>query len=283
MFYDGDQSCQVIFCSNFGQPNLPYDCINNMAKNNYSGEKKRRGTFRWLMARPFLALGWIAAGFACLLLAVFVFYPHRNAPMSLLSNLKTGPKIIHTKIPEELRIAQNVFRGKIPTVDQPANPPTKIESVPPVEKEAVPSQPIVASPVISEPQQKTELVRPVETQTRIETTPPMAQAVPSQPTETPPENAEPRRETELVRPTETQSKIETTPAVAQAVPISTKQKYARSRLRKMSSKKRKRGSSTARSGFYPKSLHFIRYNSWVCARKRCCLISSKKINCWSKI
>jgi len=189
-----------------------------MAKNNCSGEKKRRGTFRLLINRPFLALGWIAAGFACLLLAVFVFYPHRNAPMSLLSNLKTGPKIIHTKIPEELRIAQNVFRGKIPTVDQPANPPAKIESVPPVEKEAVPSQPIVASPVISEPQQKTELVRPVETQTRIETTPPMAQAVPSQPTETPPENAEPRRETELVRPAETQTKIETTPAVAQAVP-----------------------------------------------------------------
>ena len=179
-----------------------------MAKNNDSGEKKRRGIFRRLIARPFLVLGWIAAGLACLLLAVFVFYPHRNAPMSLLSNLKTGPKIIHTKIPQEDRIAQNVFRAKIPTVDQALKSPTKIESVPPVEKEALPSQPIVAPPVISEPQQKTELVRPAETQTKIETTPPVAQAVPSQPTETPPENNEPRRETEPVRPSETQTKIE---------------------------------------------------------------------------
>lgn len=105
-----------------------------MAKNNYSGEKKRRGIFRRLMARPFLVLGWIAAGIACLLLVVFVFYPHRNAPLSLLSDLKTGPKIFHTKIPEEIKITQNLFHGKIPAVDQPVKPPTKIESMPPVEK-----------------------------------------------------------------------------------------------------------------------------------------------------
>jgi DamX protein len=189
-----------------------------MAKNNYSGEKKRRGIFRRLMARPFLVLGWIVAGIACLLLAVFVFYSHRNALMSLLSDLKTGPKIFHTKIPEEIRIAQNLFRGKIPAVDQPLKPPTKIENMPPVEKKAVPSQPIVAPPEISEPPQKAELVQPLETQTKIETTPPVAQAVPSQPTDTPPEKNEPRRETELVRPVETQTKIETTPPVAQAVP-----------------------------------------------------------------
>ena len=189
-----------------------------MAKNNYSGEKKRRGIFRRLMARPFLVLGWIVAGIACLLLAVFVFYSHRNALMSLLSDLKTGPKLFHTKIPEEIRIAQNLFHGKIPAVAQPVKPPTKIESMPPVEKKAVSSQPILAPPEITEPQQKTELVQPVETQTKIETTPSMAKAVPSQPTETPPEKNEPRRETELVRPVETQTKIETTPPMAKAVP-----------------------------------------------------------------
>jgi len=184
-----------------------------MAKNNYSGEKKRRGIFRRLMARPFLVLGWIVAGIACLLLAVFVFYSHRNALMSLLSDLKTGPKIFHTKIPEEIRIAQNLFRGKIPAVDQPLKPPTKIENMPPVEKKAVPSQPIVAPPEISEPPQKAELVQPVETQTKIETTPPMAQAVPSLPTRAPSEQREPQQKIESHPPAEEQS-VSSQPTVA---------------------------------------------------------------------
>jgi septal ring-binding cell division protein DamX len=190
-----------------------------MAKNNYSGEKKRRGIFRRLMARPFLVLGWIVAGIACLLLAVFVFYSHRNALMSLLSDLKTGPKIFHTKIPEEIRVAQNLFRGKIPAVDQPLKPPTKIENMPPVEKKAVPSQPIVAPPEISEPPQKAELVQPVETQTKIETTPPMAQAVLSEPIIAPPEQIEPLRETALPQPIESSIINETTSPVAKAVPF----------------------------------------------------------------
>jgi septal ring-binding cell division protein DamX len=190
-----------------------------MAKNNYSGEKKRRGIFRRLMARPFLVLGWIVAGIACLLLAVFVFYSHRNALMSLLSDLKTGPKIFHTKIPEEIRVAQNLFRGKIPAVDQPLKPPTKIENMPPVEKKAVPYQPIVAPPEISEPPQKAELVQPVETQTKIETTPPMAQAVLSEPIIAPPEQIEPLRETALPQPIESSIINETTSPVAKAVPF----------------------------------------------------------------
>jgi len=190
-----------------------------MVKNNYSGEKKRRGIFRRLMARPFLVLGWIAAGIACLLLALLVFYPHRNAPMSLLSNLKTGSKIFHTKIPDKIKIAQNLFHGKIPAVDQPVKPPTKIESMPPVEKKAVPSQPIVAPPEISEPQQKTELVKPLETQTKIETTPPMAKAEPSQPTDAPSEKSELRQETALPQPIESPIINETTSPVARAVPF----------------------------------------------------------------
>jgi septal ring-binding cell division protein DamX len=189
-----------------------------MAKNNYSGEKKRRGIFRRLMARPFLVLGWIVAGIACLLLAVFVFYSHRNALMSLLSDLKTGPKIFHTKIPEEIRVAQNLFRGKIPAVDQPLKPPTKIENMPPVEKKAVPYQPIVAPPEISEPPQKAELVQPVETQTKIETTPPMAQAVPSLPSRAPSEQREPQQKIESHPPAEPQTKIEAIlPAEEQSV------------------------------------------------------------------
>jgi septal ring-binding cell division protein DamX len=178
----------------------------------YSGEKKRRGIFRRLMARPFLVLGGIAAGIAFILLAVSVFHPYRNAPISMLSDFKTGPKVFRTKIPEEIKIAQNLFRRKIPVVDQPVKPPTKIERIPSVEKKAVPSQPLVAPPEKSELQQETKLVQPAETQTKIETTPALSKAVPSQPTVAPPEKSEPRQETEP------QTKIETTPALAKAVP-----------------------------------------------------------------
>ena len=110
-----------------------------------SGEKKNRGTFRRLMARPFFVLCWITGGIAFILLGIFLFYPHRNTPMSLLSDLKAGPKVFRTKIPEEILIAQNFFRGKFPVVNQPVKIPTKIESLPPVEKkeQSVSSQPAV--------------------------------------------------------------------------------------------------------------------------------------------
>ena len=188
-----------------------------MAKNNDSGEKKRQGIFRRLIARPFLVLGWIAAGIALILLAVFVFDLHRNAPMSLLSGLKTGPKVFHTKIPEEIKIAQNLFRKKIQAVEQPVKPPTKMESRPPVEKKAVPSQPTDAPLEMSELQRETEPVQPAETQTKIETTPPVAKAVPSQLTDAQLEISEPQQETEPVQPAETHTKIETTPPMAKAV------------------------------------------------------------------
>ncbi len=189
-----------------------------MAKENYSGEKKHRGIFRRLMARPFLVLGWTATVIAFILLAVFVFYPHRNALMLPLSELKTGPKVFRTKIPEEIKIAQSVFRRKIPVVDQPIKPPTKIERMPLVEKKAVPFQPIVALPEKSEPQQEAELVQPLENQTKIETIRPMAKAVPSQPTDGSSEKSEPRQETEPRPPAEPKTKIETVlPLEEQAV------------------------------------------------------------------
>ena len=132
------------------------------------------------MGRPFLFIGWVAAAGACLLLALFAFYPHRYATLSLLSNLKAGPNVFRTKIPEKILIAQNFFRGKFPVVNQPLNNPAKIESLPPVEKIAVPTQPFVAPLEQKEPNQETELAEPLETQTKIETTPPIAIAVPTQ-------------------------------------------------------------------------------------------------------
>jgi septal ring-binding cell division protein DamX len=189
-----------------------------MVEKNDSGEKKRRGFFQRLIARPFLVLGWIAAGLACLILAVFVFYPHRNAPLSLLSALKTGPKIFHKKIPEEIKIAQKIFRGKIPAVDQPVKPQTKIESIPPFEKKTLPSQSTDAAPEKIEPLRETALFQPEESQTEIETTPLVAQAKPFEPNIAPPEQIEPRRETALPQPMESPIINETTSPMAKAVP-----------------------------------------------------------------
>ena len=189
-------------------------------KDNYSGEKKPRGIFRRLMSRPFLVLGVIAVGIACLLLAAFVFDAHRTAPISWLSALKSGPKVFRKKLPVEIKIAQNLFRGKIPAGNQPVKPQTKIESIPPVEKKTVLSQPIVAPPEKSEPRREGELDQPAESQIKIEMTPPVVKTVPSQPTDASLEKSEPRGESELDRPAESQIKIDTTvlPAEEQSVP-----------------------------------------------------------------
>jgi septal ring-binding cell division protein DamX len=187
-------------------------------KDNNSGEKKPRGIFRRLMSRPFLVLGVIVVGLACLLLAVFVFDAHRTAPISLLSALKIGPKVFRKKLPEEIKIAQNLFRGKMPAVDQPVNPQTKIESMPPVEKTTGSSQPIVAAPEKNELQGESGPDRRAEPQIAVETAPAVVKAVPAQSTDAPPEKDEPRRDSEPDQPTGSQITIETTPAPVKAMP-----------------------------------------------------------------
>jgi DamX protein len=154
-------------------------------------------------------MGWIAASIACLLVALFIFYPHRYASLSLLSNLKAGPNVFRTKIPEEILITQNLFRGKIPVVDQPVKPPTRIESLPPVEKIAVPTQPFVAPLEQIEPTQETEFTQPLETQTKIETIPTLTIAVPTQSADASSEKKELQQEIDPYPPAEPQTKIET--------------------------------------------------------------------------
>ena len=183
-------------------------------KDNDSGEMKRRGFWRRLMARPFIVL----CSIALILLAVFVFYPYRNAPLSFFSDLKTGPKIFRTKIPGEVKIAQNIFRGKIPAVDKPVKPPTKIERTPPVEKKAVPSQPSDAPPVKSEALQEPAPVQPVESQTKIETASPEAEAALSEPITAPLEQIEPLPEAASSQPVESPMINETSPPVVKAMP-----------------------------------------------------------------
>jgi len=188
-----------------------------LLKDNDSGEKKPRGIFRRLMPRPFLVLGVIVVGIAGLLLAVFVFDAQRSAPQSLLSALKIGPKVFRKKLPEEIKIAQNLFRGKIPALDQTVNSQSKIESIPTVEK-TTPSQPVVAAPETSEPWGESGPDRPAESQIRIETAPAEVKAAPSQPVVAALEKSQPRGESGPDRPAEPQIMIETAPAEVKAAP-----------------------------------------------------------------
>ncbi len=187
-------------------------------KDNSAVKRKHRGIFLRLMARPFRFLGWIAVGIACLLLALLVFYPHRYATMSLLLGLKTGPKAFRTKIPEEIIIAQNIFRGKIPIAEQSIKSLTTIERILPIEQKAVPPQLMVASSEQKESKQEVELVRSKEDQIKTDTEPPVTSAAPLQPMVEVPEKRDSEQETEVARSVEVQKKIDTASLVPTAVP-----------------------------------------------------------------
>ena len=187
-------------------------------KDNDSGEKKPRGIFRRLLSRPFLVLGVIVVGITGLLLAVFVFDAQRSAPQSLLSALKTGPKVFRKKLPQEIKIAQNLFRGKIPALDQTVNSQSKIESIPTVEKTTEPSQPVVAALEKNELRDESGLDRPAESQITIETAPAEVKATQPHPVVAAPEKSEPRGQSGPDRPAESQIRIETAPAEVKAAP-----------------------------------------------------------------
>jgi len=187
-------------------------------KDNDSGEKKPRGIFRRLMSRPFLVLGVVVVGIAGLLLAVFVFDAQRSAPQSLLSALKTGPKVFRKKLPQEIKIAQNLFRGKIPALDQPVNSQSKIESIPTVEKTTEPSPPVAAALEKNELRDESGLDRPAESHITMETAPAEVKAAPSQPVVEALEKSEPREESGPDRPAEPQITIGTAPAEVKAAP-----------------------------------------------------------------
>lgn len=212
---------------------------------NNSGKKKSQDEFRRQKARPVFVLGWIVVSITCILLVVFFFYPWRDTPMTRLSNLKRGPKVFRTKIPEAINNATNLYRGKITVVDQPLKqelPPQptiavpdqghpkketdfhtpiepKIANVkkPPVAK-VVPSQPVIALPEQGDPEQETEPRPPKESPTITETKTLVANAVPSQPTIAPAEKNEPRQEVEPRQPVESSTISETKPSVAKALP-----------------------------------------------------------------
>lgn len=212
---------------------------------NDSGTMKRQGIFQRLIARPLAVLAWLAVLIACISLVIFVFYPRFNSPMALLSNLKNGPKVFRTKIPEEINNAANIHRGKIPAVSQPVKqaPPSqptiavpeqdepkketdlhtpiepKIANVKkPTVAKVVPSQPVIALPEQGDPEQETEPRLPKESPTITETKPLVANALPSQPTIAPAEKNEPRQEVEPHQPVESPTIKETKPSVANALP-----------------------------------------------------------------
>ena len=163
------------------------------------------------MDRPLLFISRFAAGIAFLLLAIFIFYPHRDTTLSLFSDLKAGPNVFRAIIPEEILIAQNLFRGKIPVVDQSVKLPTKTESLPPVEKILAPTQPFVAPPEKIKPTLETDLVQIFEIQTNIETTPGPTTTVPTQSADAPYEKRELQQEIAPSPPADSQIKNETLP------------------------------------------------------------------------
>jgi DamX protein len=178
-------------------------------KENYSYSRKGRGIFRRIPGRPLFTFGWIAAGILIIFLAAFVFYPDRKSPLSLLKDLKAGPKVYHGKISEDLKLAQNLFRQKIPPADhplqsrketefdEPLQPQTKIEAPTPAEEKAESSQPAVVSPENRKALREAEFGGLLPPQTKIETPPPVGkESVPSQPIVAPSEQRELAEKTE---------------------------------------------------------------------------------------
>jgi septal ring-binding cell division protein DamX len=201
-------------------------------KDNDSGEKRPRGIFRRLMSRPFLVLGVIVVGIAGLLLAVFVFDAQRSALQSLLSTPKTGPKVFRKKLPQEIKIAQNLFRGKIPALDQPVNSQSKIESIPTVEETTAPSQPVAAALEKSQPRGESGPDRPAKPQIAIKTAPAEVKAAPSRPIVATPDKSEPQGASGLDQAAEPQISIEATVLPPEGQPESPRPAVAPSEQRK---------------------------------------------------
>ncbi len=178
---------------------------------NDSREQKRRGTNQRSKASPFLVLGWLVPGIALILIVGFVLYPHRNTQMPLLLNFTSGSNVFRAEIPQDNKIAGNMFRAKIPVIDQPAKPPTKFENMPSVEKIVATVQPFVASPEKKEPTQETKLSQILDIQTIIETLPGPTTEVPPQLADTSSEKNELQQEIDPPAPVDPQIKNETLP------------------------------------------------------------------------
>lgn len=136
-------------------------------KENYSYSRKGRGIFRRIPGRPLFTFGWIAAGILIIFVAAFVFYPDRKSPLSLLKDLKPGPKVYHGKISEDLKLAQNLFRQEIPPADHPLQSRMKIEITPPVEDKTVSSQPAFVVAEKQELRKETEFGEPIKQLTKV--------------------------------------------------------------------------------------------------------------------
>jgi septal ring-binding cell division protein DamX/type II secretory pathway predicted ATPase ExeA len=183
-------------------------------KENYSYSRKGRGIFRRIPGRPLFTFGWIAAGILIIFLAAFVFYPDRKSPLSLLKDLKPGPKVYHVKISEDLKLALNLFRQKIPPADHPLQSRMKIEITPPVEDKTVSSQPAFVVAKKQEPRKETEFGEPIKQLTKIETSIPVEEKpISSRPAVVSPENRKALREAEFGGFLPPQTKIETPPPV----------------------------------------------------------------------
>jgi septal ring-binding cell division protein DamX len=163
-------------------------------------------------------MAWLAVGVVCILLVIVAFYPRINSPMALLSNLKYGPTLIRKKIPEEVKSAANVHRGKIPAGIQPAKQAIKSEDPIKVAKQPMLSQPMVERPEQKEPEQESDLRPQIESPPNNVTMPPVSETLAPQPTNAVTEYEEPTQQTGLASPIDSKTNEETKPAQTKLAP-----------------------------------------------------------------
>ena len=153
---------------------------------NYSHEKKRPGFLRSLFT-----FSWIVACIVLIFLAAVWFYPRREAAISLLRDLKPGPKVFRQKISEDLKLAQNLIRQKVPADDHPAQSQAQREIEPEVTKKTVLPERESVPQEIQKPEPETGLDRSIDEQAKIETDIPAGEkTVPLQPGVQTPEDLE---------------------------------------------------------------------------------------------
>jgi septal ring-binding cell division protein DamX len=177
--------------------------VSSNKQENYSHGKKRPGFLRSLFT-----FSWIVVCIVLIFLAAIWFYPRREAAISLLRDLKPGPKVFRQKISEDLKLAQNLIRHKVPAEDHPAQSQTPREIEPEIKKMAVRSEQEPVSQGIQKSDTETGLDRPIDEQAKIETATPVGEkTVPLQPSVETPEDRE-TQATALSSPPQPKTEIE---------------------------------------------------------------------------
>lgn len=203
-----------------GFPGLVNAAADQWLNDNYSHGRKGRGFMGKMTARPLFTFGWIALTIAFVALAAFFIYPHRKEAMSLLQDLKSTPKVFRTTFSDDIKMARNIFRQKIPPSDEPTQSKIELESFPPVEERTVPSRPTHVPSEAQEPDLETGPDRSLSFQAKMEPVLPVEEkSISSQQIVAVPEKQEPQETSDLSEPLPAEKKLET-PIPLEEPPIS---------------------------------------------------------------